>query len=248
MTRWEEVEDRLHTMMDVLAYVPTGMIIISYLNRANVVYLDRAGKDPTSFLQIAHTEIAKQFVTQPNGGTPIYSKLDRTFKSTTTPTLHYLFTDGEPSDARVEKVTELVLKRPNPMQNPITFVSCTNDDSATGWLKDIDDKGPMIAEVDDYLDEKHEVLLKHGPALPYSRGFWLISLLIGAINPDDIDGLDDPRPISKHTFDNLMGRNLTEQEYAYYFNNNPNGPKYRSFYSRLLNEKKSTREIVPFGM
>jgi len=94
--------------------------------------------------------------------------------------------------------------------------------------------------------KKNEVLHKQGPALPYSKGFWLMSLLVGAINPGDIDCLDDPRPVSKFTFDNLMGRNLTEQEYAYYFFNHPNSSRYQPYYPSLLIEKKPTREIVPF--
>jgi len=154
MSRWEEVEDRLHTMIDVIAYVPTGMISISFLNRVDFIYLDRTGKDPTAFSHFAHAEIARYFLVQPSGGTPIYGKLNHTFRSSMVPTLHYLFTDGEPSDARPDQVTELVLRRPNPMQNPITFISCTNDDAATGWMKRIDDIGPMIGEVDDYKDEK----------------------------------------------------------------------------------------------
>ena len=108
--------------------------------------------------------------------------------------MHYLFTDGEPSDARPERVTKLVLKRPNPIQNPVTFVSCTGDDAATEWMKELDDAGPMLAEVDDYEDENREVLSKQGPILPYTRGLWLMSLIVGAINPDDLDGLDDAEP------------------------------------------------------
>ena len=58
LTRWEEAEDRMHTLIDLLAFVPTGHIILSFFDRPNQkgyeLVLDRRGKLPTDFLQEAH--------------------------------------------------------------------------------------------------------------------------------------------------------------------------------------------------
>ena len=97
----------------------------------------------------------------------------------------------------------------------------------------------------DYQDEKEEVLGDQGSGFPYTRGFWMISQLVAAINPDDLDAIDESLPFTKSTLDNLLGRTHTPQEYQFYFERNPHAPLYVDLYPRFLNEACFARALVP---
>ena len=57
-----------------------------------------------------------------------------------------------------------------------------------------------------------------GVALPYSKGFHLICQLVAAMNPEDLDAMDESIPFTKFTLDNLLGVVHNEQTYKHYFN------------------------------
>ena len=160
------------------------------------------------------------------------------------PTMHYLFTDGVPSDQPVEAVSSLILNRPNPEKNPLTLLSCTNEDEEVEWMKQIESIAPFCAELDDYQDEKREVLYDQGPAFPFTKGFWIICQLVAAINPDDLDAMDENLPFSKFTLDDMLGRTHTPEEYQYYFERNPHSKLYIDLYPSFLNEQRSSRSMV----
>ena len=154
MTRWEEAEDRLHIFIAMLAYIPTGPITLTFLNRRDALVLDRTGKTPEQFPKDAHEKITSLFVTPPAGRTPMLSNLTAMFAQSTQKTMHYVLTDGVPSDATPEQVAKLVITRQHPQDNPLTFLSCTNEDAEAQWMKDIEEIAPFTAELDDFGDEK----------------------------------------------------------------------------------------------
>lgn len=84
-------------------------------------------------------------------------------------------------------------------------------------MKDCEEVAPYCSESDDYGDESREVLGDQGEALPYTRGFWLICQLVAAMNPDDLDAMDESVPFTKQTLDNLLGIRHNEESYRYYF-------------------------------
>lgn len=61
--------------------------------------------------------------------------------------------------------------------------------------------------------------MDQGKAFPFSFGFWLIGAICAAFNPHDLDALDESAPMTKQTLDNLMGYQMSPQEYQYYFDN-----------------------------
>lgn len=244
MTRWEEAEDRLHVMIDILAYIPTGKISITFLNRNTPLTLDHAGKTPDMFAQEAHSMISNAFRATPTGGTPIYGRLTQSFMPSSQPTMHYLFTDGEPSDATAEQVGELIVRRANPKANPLTFVTCTDDNSQAEWMKKIEGDAEYTSELDDFYGERKEVLEAQGPGFPFNKGLWLICHLVAAINPIDLDALDEKTPFTKKTMDDLMGRKLTQQEYFRYFDSNPNAVRYRQQYLQFAREDIIARDVL----
>lgn len=61
------------------------------------------------------------------------------------------------------------------------------EDEEVVWMKDTEEVAPYCSEYDDYDDEKEEVLKDQGLALPFTRGFYLVGQIVGAMNPDDLD-------------------------------------------------------------
>ena len=141
MTRWQEAENRLHVLVDILAYIPTVSITITFLNAPNVISLTQSGKTQQQFMAEAHGAVSQTFsVVEVRYRTPTHQVLSRAFQAAAAfpePTCFYLFTDGVPSDAPVEAVAELVMRRPNPDRSPLTLLSCTNEDSEVEWMKQV---------------------------------------------------------------------------------------------------------------
>merc|ERR1711935_791214 len=131
----------------------------------------------------------------------------------------YFFGDGMPNGGQsaITSIVELLLHRINPEGNPVTFISCTNEDDAVEWMKDAEEIAPFCSESDDFMDEAREVKRDQGDALPYSKGFHLICQLVAAMNPDDLDAMDESIPFTKSTLDNLLGIVHNDQSYKHYF-------------------------------
>ena len=53
--------------------------------------------------------------------------------------------------------------------------------------------------------------------MPYSKGFHLICQLVAAMNPDDLDAMDESIPFTKFTLDNLLGVVNNDASYQHYF-------------------------------
>jgi len=242
MTRWQEQEDRLHIMVDYLSCIPSGPVLIRFMNRPDVILLEH-NDTPEQWAAKAHAQIRRACFPGPTGGTPTYEKLSESFKQAKGKTIHYLFTDGVPNGGP-ERVAELILRRSNPEHNPVVLVSCTDKDEEAKWMKDIEEDSPFTSETDDYSDERDEVLHDQGPVFPYTKGLWLMSLLVGAINPYDLDALDDSRPLSRFTIVQLLGREITEQEYRKYWDAHPKHKEHEPRYRDLLTIPEYTVKIL----
>jgi hypothetical protein len=242
MTRWQEQEDRLHTMFDFLCCIPTGPVVVSFMNRSNKFTLEH-NCTPEQWAEKAHRELRSACSSAPSGGTPTYEKLSESFNNAKGNTMHYLFTDGVPNGGP-KQVAELILNRHNAKQNPVALVSCTDKDDEVKWMKDVEEDGPFVSEIDDYNDEKAEVLHDQGPVFPYTKGMWLMCLLVSAINQYDLDALDDSKPMSKYTLDNLLGRTLSVQEYKNYWDSHPKHKEYDGYYSRMSAEQNHAEQIM----
>jgi hypothetical protein len=208
-------------MIEILAYVPFEKIEVCFLNRPDRVILQRNGRDPRSFLTDAHAKIDSVFSRGPSGTTPALEKLQESIiRGQGANIARYLFGDGVPNggERAQTEILNICMNRENPSGNPITFISCTSEDAAVEWMKDIEEVAPYCSESDDFNDEVTEVVRDQGAALPYSKGFHLICQLVAAMNPDDLDAMDESIPFTKATLDNLLGIQNNEESYRHYFN------------------------------
>ncbi len=229
-SRWQNEEDRLHRYIDRLQYVPTGPITIDFLDRRDVITIYRNGKTPEQFTAEAHAKIRTAFSSPPVGGTPIYRNICGMLDNARGKTAHFLLTDGCPSDGaeEIENIKNRILNRYDPLNNPFTFLCCSDNPADTLWMHEIEEiacrPGSIgyVAAQQNFLAERTEVLNDQGPEFPYSEAVWDICNLVAAMNPNDLDALDQHAPLTKLTMDNLMGRTLTEIEYRSYFNQHPN--------------------------
>lgn len=141
MTRWQEAENRLHIMVDILAYIPTVSITITFLNATNCISLVQSGKTQQQFMLEAHGAIGHAFSTiEVRYRTPTHDIISRALAAASQypePTSFYLLTDGVPSDAPVDAVAALIKGRPNPERSPISLLSCTNEDEEVEWMKQV---------------------------------------------------------------------------------------------------------------
>jgi len=243
-TRWEEAHQRLMEMIEILAYVPFNQIGIEFLNRKDRITLKRNGMSPEAFLQGAVAQIDAQFARGPSGTTPALEKLQESFlRGQGVSISRYFFGDGLPNGGRraIQEIVRMVKNRQEPAMNPLTFISCTNEDEAVEWMKDCEEVAPYCSESDDFGDESREVLEDQGEALPYTRGFWLICQLVAAMNPDDLDAMDESVPFTKNTLDNLLGIQHNEESYRYYFDAFVRNQQKRRGHSASDRLKKNTR-------
>jgi hypothetical protein len=220
LTRWAEAQFRLKEMVEILAYVPFTQIGIEFLNRKNRVSLTRQGRDPKTFLAAAYQEIDGAFQQGPSGTTPALEKIQESLiRGQGVSIARYFFGDGVPNGGvqAQKEIVNILKNRNDPMGNPMTFISCTNEDSQVEWMKDAEEVVPYCSESDDFRDEAEEVARDQGGALPYTKGFHLICQLVAASNPDDLDAMDESIPFTKATLDNLLGIQHNDASYKHYF-------------------------------
>jgi len=223
ISRWKEAQNRLKEMIEIIAYVPFEQIGIEFLNRKDRLSIKRDGMNDTSpkgVIQSAYAQIDAIFAIGPKGKTPALEKLQESFaRGNGVSISRYFFGDGKPNGGKgaIAQIIQLLKTRPEPDQNPVTFLSCTDDDDAVEWMKDCEEVAPYCSESDDFNDEAREVLLDQGAALPYSKGFHLICQIVAAMNPDDLDAMDESTPFTKFTLDNLLGYVSNEESYKHYF-------------------------------
>jgi len=142
ISRWAEAQNRLKEMIEVLAYVPFSQIGIEFLNRRDRITLTKQGKTPQAFLADALARIDASFRNGPSGKTPAYEKLQESFlRGQGRNIARYFFGDGKPNGGKqaINAIKKLLVDRADPEQNPVTFISCTNEDEAVEWMKDAEE-------------------------------------------------------------------------------------------------------------
>ena len=141
-TRWAEAQMRLKEMIEVVAYVPFEQIGIEFLNRKDRISIKRNGRSPEALLKDSQAQIDNVFRKGPYGTTPAFEKLrESLLRGQGHNIARYFFGDGKPNGGTqaIEAIVQLLVNRSNPEGNPLTFISCTNEDAAVEWMKDAEE-------------------------------------------------------------------------------------------------------------
>jgi hypothetical protein len=240
-TRWTEAQLRLKEMLEFLVHVPVPPIKVSFLNRRAVLSLKRKDKTPSAFLRSAYRKIDAEFLHGPSGGTPIFNCLSESLdRGRGKRIARFLFCDGEPNGGKSEraKIWTLTCERNSPADNPIALMSCSERDSEVEWMKELEEVAPFCSEFDDFVSEAREVHLDQGNVFPYTKGFYMICQLVGTINPDDLDAMDESVPFTKWTLDNFLGVESSSSEFRRYFDGFKTAQAARRAHSALDRLKK----------
>lgn len=132
-TRWQEAHHRVKEMIEIIAYVPFQQIGIEFLNRQDRISLVRNGMDPPTFLNDAYQKIDTIFAKPPSGTTPALEKIQESFiRGQGVAIARYFFGDGLPNGGprAIQEIINILKNREDPSSNPVTFLSCTNEDAA----------------------------------------------------------------------------------------------------------------------
>lgn len=227
LTRWAEAKERIMQMMEFVAYIPTApTFLVCFLNRPDEFELKRQAREaPQDFLERVERVLENTFDNKPQqgDGSPALQRIRESFhkhhRKHTDGVLRYFMSHGVPDGGEDEchKIVHLLMYRAQPDRNPFTFLSCTDQDGDTEWMKGCEETAPYCSEFDDYIDESDEILRDQGKAFPYSYGLHLVGQLVAAFNPNDLDAMDESVPFTRQTLADLLGYQLSAAEYKYYF-------------------------------
>lgn len=252
LTRWEEVEDRLHCLVDIFAYIPTQSFNFYFLNpcqgRQNQqIFVYDETVTPEEIKQKAHNKITQMFQIPPNGLTPLCDLMGDIIDKSSNDNKHaiFVFTDGLPDgynrvqldDESINPFFELLIddRKGKERSCPVSFNSCTNEDNDTEWMKSLEKKADYCSECDDYTSKAQEILKAQGKGFPFNRGVWMLLQILGAISPKDLDLIDENLPFSRFSLETISGRKLSIQQYDAYWNHFPLKDKYTDHYELLAN-------------
>ena len=221
LNRWWEAKWRISQMIELMAHVISPPITIYYLNRTDTLRLQRnAGETPAAFIERAEVALTTSFGIEPAYRTPALEAIEASLsRHPGKSVLRYFLGDGVPNGGEPARrqIEHMLVYRPNPERNPVTFMSCTGNDADVEWMKECEERAPYCSEFDDYGDESREILKDQGISFPYSFGLHVVAQIVAAFNPTDLDAMDESVPFARTTLSNLLGYQSSPQEYRYYF-------------------------------
>ena len=183
-TRWDELKITVGMIIDIAATLSPNGVDIYFLNRDGL-------------LNVTNRDQIKQFfVNKPTGGTPIVATLRKIYNHKIDhKRLVVLATDGCPTNSAGNSDIasfKNVLRNERGSRDYMTIIACTDDDSTMAYLNNWDKRIPRLDVVDDYGNEKHEILNVQGHNFPFSYGDYVVKCLLGSIDPW-FDSLDEVR-------------------------------------------------------
>lgn len=187
--RWSELCRFVQTVFSVTEAIENSPLDVYFLNRPSILNVQ----------QLA--QISDAFIPKPKGPTPIVPILQeilrQPYNSTYSGRIIIICTDGEPTDVYNKvNVNQLynVLLTQRSRNDYVSFLACTDDDSTIAYLNDWDVKIPRVDVIDDYPNEKKEVIRAQGRHFSFSFGDYVVKTLLGAVIPS-LDALDERRGV-----------------------------------------------------
>jgi DNA-directed RNA polymerase subunit N (RpoN/RPB10) len=182
-SRWAELKSKLSVIVDLATVFDENGVDIYFLNRPSILNVKSS----------QYLMATKQFMDQPNYGTPLSERLRQVLQEKKIDVgkrlLILIATDGEPSDGK-DQFKKLLMTRDPISQIFVTILACTNEKHVLQWLNGLDNSVPNLDVVDDYQTEKKKVKKQKGSSYPFTLGDYLAKSLLGSINKnyDDLGG------------------------------------------------------------
>ena len=183
VSRWDELQYFTSLIIEIaIIFNPFGCDVY-FLNRKNQSNV------------IDKEQLSKSFIDQPNGYTPLESRLKQVLNDNpdrSKKLLIMIVTDGEPTDLNgeinVKQFKDCLLSRPDNVYT--TIAACTDDDESVEYLNNWDRDVPRLDIVDDYRSEKAQIKQTKGKDYSFTFGDYIVKSLIGSIDSDlnQLDG------------------------------------------------------------
>jgi len=150
VSRWDELQYFTSLIIEIaIIFNPFGCDVY-FLNRKNQSNV------------IDKEQLSKSFIDQPNGYTPLESRLKQVLNDNpdrSKKLLIMIVTDGEPTDLHgeinIKQFKDCLLSRPDNVYT--TIAACTDDDVSVEYLNNWDRDVPRLDIVDDYRSEKAQI-------------------------------------------------------------------------------------------
>jgi len=183
--RWNELCRFIQTVFSLTEMIENSPLDVHFLNRGALLNVQ----------QLA--QITEAFCAPPRGATPIVPVLRHVlaqpYDESYVGRIIIICTDGEPTDEQNRVNTAQlynVLMCQRKRNDYVTFLACTDDDDAIAYLNRWDREIPRVDVIDDYPNEKKEVLRAQGRHFSFTFGEYVVKTLMGAVIPA-LDRLDE---------------------------------------------------------
>lgn len=180
VSRWQELQRTTELVMEFASVMDSDGIDLYFLNRE--------GRKNVNNVDM----IRECFRAPPSGTTPLGETLQRVFRergSAEKKCIVFVATDGVPNGG-IDWVASILATRPPHIS--VTILACTNERDVLMALQEIDDKVPGVDVVDDYENERRQVLACQGDEFHFSYGDYIVKALLGSVDPY-MDTLDEKR-------------------------------------------------------
>lgn len=149
----------------------------------DIIFLNREGKKKVNNWK----EAEKLFKSSPSGTTPLTAACRQAFsRQKGKPLLCLVATDGAPNNLR--DFTSLIKNRDSNMIF-LSFLACSDNHRDVEYLNQMDRSVRHLDVIDDYKNERKEVMRKLGP-VDYTLGDHVARFLLGSVYEkyDKLDG------------------------------------------------------------
>ncbi|CAF3460380.1 unnamed protein product [Rotaria sp. Silwood1] len=179
-TRWEELKKTVSIVVDLASTIDPDGVDIYFLNRKPLLNVHSS------------KELNSSFTVPPNGATPIVRILrqvlhDKKQEIQKRKLLIVIATDGIPTDnngqPNVQEFYQVLARERIPIDRvPVTIMACTDDNNCMSYLNDWDRAIPNLDVVDNYENEKQEIIAIQGRSFPFSFGDYVVKVLMGGVD------------------------------------------------------------------
>eukprot|EP00927_Polykrikos_kofoidii_P080860 TRINITY_DN77855_c0_g1_i1.p1 TRINITY_DN77855_c0_g1~~TRINITY_DN77855_c0_g1_i1.p1 ORF type:complete len:249 (-),score=57.26 TRINITY_DN77855_c0_g1_i1:87-833(-) len=170
-TRWDELKATVSLIVEIGACFDESGVDIHFLNRGKVERVKSS----------SDSRFVSAFKKGPAGSTPLAKTLHKIVADSAggKPELFVILTDGLPDEGSAE-FQKALSRAVSKGGCKIQIMACTSDDSAVGYLDEIDQKFEAIDVTDDYHTEKKQVE-NTGKLRQFNRGDWCMKALLGPV-------------------------------------------------------------------